>query len=39
MKHQTGTEFTEFRENPGLEKTVGIIKLEVETYTCKRHVS
>ena len=39
MKHQTGKEFTEFRENPGLEKTVGIIKLEVETYTCKRHVS
>ena len=23
MKHQTGKEFTEFRENPGLEKTVG----------------
>lgn len=37
MKHQTGKEFPEFKENPKLEKTVGILKVEAETYTCKKH--
>lgn len=35
MKHQTGKDFSEFRENPRLERTVGILKVESEVYTCK----
>ena len=38
MKHQTGRDFSEFETNPKLEKAVAVIRVEVETYTCKRHV-
>lgn len=38
MKHQTGKKFPEFKENPELEKTVGILKVEAQTYTCKKHL-
>ena len=37
MKHQTGKDFSEFRENPRLEQTVGILKVEADIYTCKKH--
>ena len=37
MRHQTGKEFEEFEKNPGLEKAVTIIRVDVERYTCKRH--
>lgn len=37
MRHQTGKEFEEFAKNPGLEKAVTIIRVDVERYTCKRH--
>lgn len=38
MKHQTGKDFSEFQENPRLEKAVGILKVTAETYTCKEHL-
>ncbi len=37
MKHQTGKDFAELEKNPKLEKAVAIIRVEVESYTCKRH--
>ena len=38
MKHQTGKEFEEFQTNPRLEKAVAIIRVEVNEYTCKKHM-
>lgn len=37
MKHQTGREFPEFAANPKLERAVAVIRVEVETYTCKQN--
>ncbi len=37
MKHQTGKEFAELESNTGLGKAVGIIRVEAEEFTCKRH--
>lgn len=38
MKQQTGKEFDEFKTNPKLEKAVGIIKVNVEQFSCKKHM-
>lgn len=38
MKHQTGKEFEDFRENPKLSHAVVIIKLTAEEYSCKSSV-
>lgn len=38
MKHQTGKEFAEFETNPGLEKAVTVIRVDVEDYSCKQNV-
>ena len=33
-----GKEFEEFQTNPRLEKAVAIIRVEVNEYTCKKHM-
>lgn len=38
MKHQTGRNFDEFQKNPKLEKAVAIIRVELNSYSCKKHV-
>lgn len=38
MEHQTGKKFDEFETNPRLEKAVAIIKVTVDSYTCKKYV-
>ncbi len=38
MKHQTGKAYEEFETNPKLEKAVGIIKVDVEEFSCKKHM-
>ena len=37
MKQQTGKEFGELEDNPKLGQAVGIIRVDVEEFTCKRH--
>ena len=37
MKCQTGEEFEEIKENLGVVQAVGVIRAEVEEFTCKRH--
>lgn len=37
MKHQTGKDFPEFKDNPKLEKAVAVIRVRVGNYTCKCH--
>lgn len=38
MKHQTGRTFEEFQKNPNLEKAVAIIRIDLNEYSCKKHV-
>ena len=38
MEHQTGKHFQEFETNPRLEKAVSIIRVDVESYTCKKNM-
>lgn len=37
MRHQTGKEFSEFAVNPKLAESVAILKIGLDTYTCKQH--
>jgi len=39
MKCQTGKEFAELKSNPKLGQAVGVIRIEVEEFTCKRHAA
>ena len=38
MKHQTGRTFDEFQKNPNLEKAVAIIRIDLNEYSCKKHI-
>ena len=38
MKHQTGRTFDEFQKNPNLEKAVAIIRIDMNEYSCKKHI-
>ncbi|MDR1017232.1 MAG: pyridoxamine 5'-phosphate oxidase family protein [Lachnospiraceae bacterium] len=38
MKHQTGKDFTDFRDKPSIVDKVGIVRIEVDEYTGKQHI-
>ena len=35
---QTGRTFDEFQKNPNLEKAVAIIRIDLNEYSCKKHI-
>ena len=37
MEHQTGKIFDESEMNPKLVESVMVLKIDLDTYTCKRH--